>query len=220
MDAIAQARLRARRRLIGAATLVFAGLIIFPLLFENKPRPLPAGVVVQVSGQTQESNPASTLQSATGAVRLAPSSLPPAQVQPEAATENPQDSPAEMPSVPAIEMVSDNPAPAASAAMAPRAVPSSPPTKTAPSPATPAAFQFPATGRFVVQVGAFADAKLAQEVRYKLEAAKLRTYTHVINTPDGKRIRVRIGPLSKRDDAEKTLAKVKSLGLGGNILLL
>ena len=43
----------------------------------------------------------------------------------------------------------------------------------------------------MVQVGAFADAAHAQEVRQKLERAGLKTYTHVAETKEGKRIRVR-----------------------------
>ena len=39
-----QARQRARRRLIGAGVLLAIGVIGFPLLFETKPRPVPADV--------------------------------------------------------------------------------------------------------------------------------------------------------------------------------
>ena len=53
-------------------------------------------------------------------------------------------------------------------------------------------------GRFVVQVGAFADAAKAREARAKVERAGLKTYTHVAETKDGKRIRVRVGPFDTR----------------------
>ena len=48
--------------------------------------------------------------------------------------------------------------------------------------------------RFIVQVGAFADADKAREVRVKLERAGLKTYTQVVDSKDGKRTRVRVGP--------------------------
>ena len=48
--------------------------------------------------------------------------------------------------------------------------------------------------RFIVQVGAFADADKAKEVRVKLERAGLKTHTQVVDSKDGKRTRVRVGP--------------------------
>lgn len=86
-----------------------------------------------------------------------------------------------------------------------------------PAPSEPAAAT---EGRFVVQVGAFADAARAQEVRLKLEQNGLKTYTHVADTKEGKRIRVRVGPFSARADAEKSAEKVKKLSLPAAILTL
>jgi DedD protein len=74
--------------------------------------------------------------------------------------------------------------------------------------------------RFIVQVGAFADPALAQQARQKLERAGLKTYTHVAQTADGKRVRVRLGPFAKRGDAEKAAAKAKTLGMPAAILTL
>ncbi|WP_295534604.1 SPOR domain-containing protein [uncultured Pseudacidovorax sp.] len=77
-----------------------------------------------------------------------------------------------------------------------------------------------AAGRYVVQVGAFADASKAQETRQKLERAGLKTYTHVAKTPDGDRTRVRVGPFSSRADADKAAARIKSLALPAAVLTL
>jgi DedD protein len=74
--------------------------------------------------------------------------------------------------------------------------------------------------RIVVQVGAFADAVRAREVRLTLERAGLKTYTHVAETSEGKRIRVRVGPFSSRAEADKAAARVKALGLPAAILTL
>ena len=75
-------------------------------------------------------------------------------------------------------------------------------------------------GRIVVQVGAFADADRAREVRQKLERAGLVTYVHVADTPGGKRTRVRVGPFSSRAEADQAAAKVKALGLPAAVLTL
>ena len=80
-------------------------------------------------------------------------------------------------------------------------------------PADPKVSESAATaGRFVVQVGAYADTKAAQEVRMKVEKLGLKTYVQAVETPDGRRIRVRVGPFATRDEAGKVAAKVASGG--------
>lgn len=74
--------------------------------------------------------------------------------------------------------------------------------------------------RVIVQVGAFADATRAREVRIQLERAGLKTYTHVAETAEGRRIRVRLGPFASRAEADKAAARVKALGLPAAILTL
>lgn len=74
--------------------------------------------------------------------------------------------------------------------------------------------------RFVVQVGAFAENEKAREARLKVERAGLKTYVHVAETPNGKRIRVRAGPFTTRAEAEKAAAKIKTLDLPAAILTL
>jgi len=76
------------------------------------------------------------------------------------------------------------------------------------------------TGRFVVQVGAFADVAAAREMRQKAEKLGLKTYTQVASTSAGSRIRVRIGPFASRDEADKALAKAKGAGLSAVVLTL
>lgn len=75
-------------------------------------------------------------------------------------------------------------------------------------------------GRFIVQVGAFADADKAREARTKLERAGLKTYTQVVDTKDGKRVRVRVGPLASRAEADKAANRIKGLGLMASVLTL
>lgn len=74
--------------------------------------------------------------------------------------------------------------------------------------------------RFVVQIGAFADTAKAQEVRLKVERSGLKTYTHVAETKDGPRTRVRVGPFSTRAEADKAAARIKASGLPAAILTL
>jgi len=98
------------------------------------------------------------------------------------------------------------------AAKTPVAKPAAP----AAAPAKPAAVE----GRFVVQVGAFSDNTRAHEVRLKLEHAGLKTYAQSVDTKDGKRIRVRLGPFATKVEAEKAVEKVKKLSLPASLLTL
>lgn len=76
------------------------------------------------------------------------------------------------------------------------------------------------TDRYIVQVGAFADAAKAREVRLKVERTGLKTYTHVAKTPEGTRTRVRVGPFASRAEADKAAEKIKKLDLPAAILTL
>jgi DedD protein len=78
----------------------------------------------------------------------------------------------------------------------------------------------PAGGRFVVQIGAYADAAKAQEARIKLEKAGLKTYTQVVEPKEGKRIRVRVGPFESKAAADKAAEKIRRLDLPAAILEL
>ena len=78
----------------------------------------------------------------------------------------------------------------------------------------------PSAARFVVQIGAYADAAKAQEARVKLEKAGLKTYTQVVQPKEGKRIRVRVGPFESRAAADKVAEKIKKLDLPASILEL
>jgi DedD protein len=216
LDPVALARLRARRRLIGAVALVLVALIVFPLFFETQPRPIPADVAIEMPGLEPHA-----AQGATPAPMAAPNAAEPAsqvQVAPATAAERP----------PATELAEPephlSPAPPLAASGAVGAAPTlgTAPQRVAVATAadTPPAVPAGGSERFVVQIGAYAEAKSAQDVRIKVERAGLKTYTHVIDTPSGKRIRVRVGPLTQREEAEKVLAQLKALGLGGSILVL
>jgi DedD protein len=72
----------------------------------------------------------------------------------------------------------------------------------------------------VVQVGAFADAAKAKEARSKLEQAGIKTYTQEIETKEGKRIRVRVGPFASKEEADKAAEKIRKLNLPATVLKL
>jgi len=75
-------------------------------------------------------------------------------------------------------------------------------------------------GRFVVQIGAFADDAKMHEARAKVEKLGLKTYTQAVDTPSGKRVRVRVGPYPTKAEADKAAARIKSDGLPAAVLAL
>ncbi|MGA8006712.1 MAG: SPOR domain-containing protein [Burkholderiales bacterium] len=71
---------------------------------------------------------------------------------------------------------------------------------------------------YVVPVAALADSDRVKELTSRLAAAKLPYYTERIATDKGKVTRVRAGPFTSREAAEKAHAKLKGLGLKpGNV---
>ena len=56
-DAVSAARIRARRRLIGATVLLALGIVGFPLLFETQPRPIPADIAIELPRKDAQALP-------------------------------------------------------------------------------------------------------------------------------------------------------------------
>ncbi|WP_341918289.1 SPOR domain-containing protein [Polaromonas sp. YR568] len=235
-------RKRAKHRLIGAVVLVLAGVIGFPLLFDTQPRPVAVDIPIEIPAKSgvkplvmpaPATAPAVAASAAhAGSDKVAtPTSLSPRE---EIITEKKAEAPAE-PTQTAIKKEA-KPEPKPESKPEPKVAAKTPATAPAgdesarakallegkvPA-AAPAAKAAPAEaeGRLVVQVGAFADADKAREVRQKLERAGLKTYTQVAETKDGKRIRVRVGPFASKADADKAASKIKGLDLPAAILTL
>jgi DedD protein len=235
-------RRRARYRLAGAALLVLAGVIGFPLLFDNQPRPIAVDIPIDIPDKTKvrplvADTPATataqgevTATPAVAPVAAAPAvaaSLPVAtgsMVSAVAAGASKEAKP--QPKEPQKEEViisSAKPASSVTPAKTPdKAVAKADEKPAVISDAKPADKKAdkPAdgVGRFVVQFGAFSDSAHAHEARLKVEKTGLKTYAQIAETPDGKRFRVRVGPFDKRGDAEKAADKIKKIGLPAAIL--
>ena len=201
-------RKRAKHRLIGAAVLVLVGVVGFPLLFDSQPRPIPVDIAIEIPAR----------QSVKPLATPTPASATPA---PSAAPATPAPDPA--PVAPPAAVASVTPVPAAAAAAvpaAPRLADDSARAKALLEDKPVASANAPTDLRLVVQVGAFADAAKAREVRLKLEKAGLKTYTQVADSKEGKRTRVRVGPFANKAEADQAALKIKALDLPATILSL
>lgn len=230
-ESIEAMRRRARHRLIGAAVLVLAAVIGFPLLFDTQPRLVAVDIPIEIPDRNKvqplpaPSAPAAPV--AAGRVAPAPAAAPasaPAAAAP--VTPAPAAAPAVVeakPAEPAAKPV-EPPKPVARAEPAPEVKKPDPKAEEAAKARAllegKSVDTAAAGGRFVVQVGAFADAGKAREARQKVERAGLKTYTNVAETRDGKRIRVRAGPFASRAEADKAAEKIKGLDLPANVLTL
>jgi DedD protein len=217
-QAVDAARTRARRRLIGAVLLLGVGVIAFPLLFETQPRPIPVDIPIEIP--RKDVAPALALP----APRAAAPAVAAAASRPVLAAEAPKP----MPALPVItESKADAGVDVAPAVEAPLKAAAKTEAATKPVAAGPAppptanatdAKASETPGRFVVQVGAFAEAAMVREARTKVEKLGLRTYTQAVDTESGKRTRVRVGPFASRDEAEQVAARVKAAGLPAAVL--
>ena len=248
-ESVEALRKRARHRLIGSAVLVLIGVIGFPLVFDNQPRPvavdipidipdrakvaplaIPAAPAKSAAASTAATAPepapaAATARVSGGTVSSAPVTAPAVAAAPAAAVakvvpkpeHKPEPKAAEVKTAekPAEKVVAKPVAKMDEAAKAQALLDG----KDVPKP-VPAASAAAPGARFIVQVGAYADVVKAREARMKLEKAGLKTYTQVVNPPEGKRIRVRVGPYESKAEADKVAEKIKKLDLSAQILEL
>lgn len=234
-ESVEAMRKRAKHRLIGAAVLVLIGVVAFPLLFDTQPRPIAVDIPIDIPDRNKVKPlpvPAAPAPAASAAVAAGPVTLPPAA--------RPEEKPAVAPTPAASSAIKTEAKPAPPEPRPEPKVVAKPEPKPEPKPAAPAddggrarallegkpvetgatPSANAADGRYVVQVGAFADPVKARETRLKVEKAGLKTYTHVAETKEGKRIRVRVGPFATKADADKAADRIKGLDLPAAILTL
>jgi DedD protein len=178
-------RRRARHRLIGAAVLVLIGVIGFPLLFDTQPRPVAVDIPIEIPDRNKakplpmppprrpstEGLPSPRRRSSAPADRAKAEGRSRARAQGRSAQAGSQ-SPKPVAKAPLRHPPRRRPKPAGRALLEGK-------------PVQAEAREAAAESRFVVQVGAFADATKAREARQKVEKAGLKTYTNVAETKDG-----------------------------------
>ena len=217
-ESVEEMRRRAKHRLLGAAVLVLLGVVGFPLLFDKQPRPIPVDIVIEIPDKNKVkplNSPAPVLPAASATAsaglsqveeKVAETPIPASSQETKAVTKlEPK----------AAEKLTENPG-----EKAPLRFNEAAKVQALLEDRDPAKKVDASSGRYVVQVGAFADATRAREVRLKVEHAGLKTYTQVAETKDGRRIRVRVGPFAAKAEADKAVEQIKKLNLPAAILTL
>jgi len=188
-----QLKKRARRRLIGAITLVTLMVVLLPMLLDGEPKPVSQDINIQIPAQNGGSF----------ASRVIP--VPEKTGTTEAAVRPQQTETAAPPPPPAPKPGADKEPAKTAGQEKPEKIATAENKSTAES----------KSGAYVVQLAAFARKDNAKQLQQKLSASGIRSYTEVLKTAHGEKIRVRAGPYENRDAAEKVLDQLKALGLNG-----
>ncbi|GAO36325.1 sporulation domain-containing protein [Sulfuricella sp. T08] len=217
-DEEVQLRRRARRRLIGAVTLVAVMVIALPMVLDGESRQSGQDIAINIPAPGSSGDFAP--RTAPAQPKSAPSAPHPQaekamQAQVLAETQISQVAPP----VPPVKVAepAKAPAAAASAELAPavKEPASQPKHKDEKSAAvTPKQESVP----YVIQLGAFANPANAKERQSRLTALKVKFYTETVRTPSGDKVRVRAGPYATRQEADRVQAKLKAAGIPDGVV--
>ena len=233
-DPILPEKKRARRRLVGAIALALAVAVGLPMLLDSEPKPLSSDIDIRIPSKERVAAPAAAAPVAPSAaldereeivetpVAAAPREVAtvdvaapkpalkmlPKEDKPAQATVTPPPKLAEKPADKAVaKKVEEKPA-----------IKTERPAEAARAIAILEDKPVEAAGqKFVVQVASLASQEKVDELRAKLRAEGISSYTQKVKTKDGELIRVRVGPSSK-EDADKTRARLGKIGLGGSVV--
>lgn len=221
-------RRRARHRLIGASVLVVLGVVGFPVLFDTQPRPVSVDIAVDIPDRatakplvdTSTPKPLSASAGLDAKEEVVPDAK--AEAKPDVKPETAMAAAAGAAAVAAVVPKAETKSELAKADNKPAVKPEvkAAEVKADAKPATKPSDSKDTGARFVVQAGTFSDDGKLRETRNKLEKAGITTYTQVIESKEGRRVRVRVGPFTKRDDADKMANKIKQLQLQPQVLTL
>ncbi len=203
-------RKRARRRLVGAVTLVILAVVFLPMILDNEPKPeqQEIDILIPPENLVDESYPwmAPENDLTSGNDKFSPSKeeMPlPFSDEIPAAANTPPDSVNTGGQIP---------------------FPNKKPTRIL-TVAQPAPEKKTTTdsgsgiknseGAYVIQLGAFSDPAKANLQKQNLIASGVNTYTETIKIGSNEMTRVRIGPFATRELAEIEHDRLKQLGLSG-----
>lgn len=198
-----QFRKRARRRLVGAIALVLLMVTVLPMVLDDRSANLPQQEI-EISIPSQDDD---EFTSSVTPYNPEPETAVQAETLPET---TPQDAlTTETPAVAEAD--------AATAAKTPapvvdnKSTPASKPIPVQPTAKSP-------SPTYSVQIGVFSDAANVRQLEGKLKAQGLQPSTEKLQTAQGEKIRLRVGPFASRELAEEAMGKIKAASLSGMII--
>lgn len=218
LDGQLELKKRARRRLVGAAALALLAAIVLPMVMDHEPRQPAQDVQVRIPSQDNSGIASRILPS-----KAVPTPLPPS--PPDSAPETrPEPSPDAKPLVepkPAAEIPRDD-KPAPKPTEKPVAKPADKPVEKTISKADEARARAALLGQeadepWLVLIGAYKDEANVKQLTAKLKQVGVPVFTERFDSPQGPRTRVRAGPFKSKDAAEQAAAKMKKIGISGQV---
>ena len=203
---------RARHRLIGALTLVLIAVIGLPQILDKKPKPVANDITVQIVSNLP--NPAAGILNPEPEKKASPE--PKSEVKTDTRPETKAEpKPAPSATAPAPSPNTNNPAAKSLGLAAGEELVVTSKDSAAPAGDTKLA----ATGRFVIQIGAFASEERANGWVAKLKENKIPYYVLTRNNAEGTKLFVlRAGPFAEREAAEAAEKRIRALGLSPRIV--
>jgi DedD protein len=213
---------RARHRLIGAAVMVLVAIIALPQILDSKPKATSNDIAITIVSNLPVTSPATT---------AAPASAPEPKAEDAKVITTPTAPPSERKE--ASKPTASAPTPVAAASNPPKA---SPPNTADKSLGLAAGEEMVATtksnaangaaeagpnpsGKFVIQIGAFASEERAKGWITKLKEQKIPNYVLNRTSADGTKLfALRAGPFTDREAAESAEKKIKAMGLTPRIV--
>lgn len=204
-----QLRKRARRRLIGAVTLVAVMVTVLPMVLDDEPKPVGQDIAINIPSQQSADFPLKAAKPVSPPEQ--PVSLPaPPQVQPE---KPPSPAKPAAPAVPVSKMAESKPVSAPVKKEDKPADKPKPPEKPAEAKPAGKAPEAQSGGTYVVMLGAFLSEDNAKQRQARLKELGIKYYLEKIKSPAGEKTGVRAGPYASRQEAEHALSRLKAAGI-------
>ncbi|MGB4673190.1 MAG: SPOR domain-containing protein [Azovibrio sp.] len=215
-DVQLQIKKKARRRLVGAVAFAAFAALVLPMVMDQEPAPPAQELEIRIPGQDGK-----PFHPSLAAVPPAPQEAPaaPPSTAVEVVPPTPESTPPAPAAQPVSKMIEKVPA-------KPESKPESRPGKpdeaeraaailagktTAPGNTASAA----SGGPHVILIGAFTNEANVKNIKTKLGELGIKVYTEPLDSPQGRKTRVRAGPFPNRAAAEQALEKMKRIGVSG-----
>lgn len=229
-DVQLQLKKRARRRLVGAVAFVSVVAVVLPIVMDHEPRQVVQDVEIRIPGQNEKpfapkfaATPPEKTAEKPAEVAETKVVVPPTARVVEAVKDKVVDKPIDKPVEKAPVKVEK----------APEKVPAKPVEKQVEKPAvknddakraaailggqSAEAKPVATSGEYLVLIGAFSNEANVKNLKAKLGEQGIKTFSEPLDTPQGKKTRVRAGPFASREAAEKALEKMQKIGVSGAV---
>ena len=238
-DVQLQLKKRARRRLVGALAFVSVVAVVLPMVMDHEPRQVVQDVEIRIPGQDEKpfapKFSAAPVEKSVNKPSDSPPAKPPTEVaesrvvaQPtarvvETIRDKSVDRPVEKTPVKVEKLPEKSPEKSTEKALAKPAEKTAAKNDDAKRAAailggqSSEAKPVSASGEYLVLIGAFSNEANVKNLKAKLAEQGIRTFSEPLDTPQGKKTRVRAGPFASREAAEKALEKMQRIGVSGAI---